>query len=626
MTGWKHLLRSGDGLIIVPPFAGLDRPSLAAHVLQACAKETGASISVFYANLALAALIGRENYDAICYGSTTALAGERLFARAAYGTPALGHDAADFLKSCAQAGGEAHVVRGEALEAIERQAFEWTQSVALALSSLDYKIAGCTTTFEQTCASVALLGRLKARRPQTVTVLGGANCEGEMAHGIVSTGAAIDFIFSGESEYSFPAFVKAVLSGQPPDSRVITGATNLKLDEIPTPDFREFYEQFAHFFPNSADRVRELWLPYESSRGCWWGQKHHCTFCGINGLGMTFRQKSAERVLQELKELLAKHPSNRVCIVDNIMPFDYFKTLIPRLPAEVPSLHAFYEQKANLKLSQVVALKSAGIAIVQPGIEALSSALLQRMKKGVSARQNIALLRYARAAGLSVSWNLLYGFPGDERRDYEQTLSLLPLMRHLNPPSDLYYLSIDRFSPYFDRPHEYGIRNVRPMDAYFQVFPRSADHAKVAYHFIGDYDSESRASADLMSSIRAEIEAWRGAWSENASALPTLAITRIAPDVFVLLDTRAPAGAEKVQLLNRSEAGLALTARPWSDSPGLEAAVERRWGVKLESWYVPLATAAPDLLAELETNMQEPAAEPKSAPAKQRKSIPLLRY
>lgn len=32
-------------------------------------------------------------------------------------------------------------------------------------------------------------------------------------------------------------------------------------------------------------------LVLEGARGCWWGEKHHCTFCGLNGSLMKFRSK-----------------------------------------------------------------------------------------------------------------------------------------------------------------------------------------------------------------------------------------------------------------------------------------------------------------------------------------------
>ena len=63
-------------------------------------------------------------------------------------------------------------------------------------------------------------------------------------------------------------------------------------------------------------------------------------------------------------------------------------------------------------MEKVVALKQAGVDSIQPGIEALSTSYLERMRKGVTAAMNIALLRYAISADLSLSWNLLYDFPG----------------------------------------------------------------------------------------------------------------------------------------------------------------------------------------------------------------------
>jgi len=83
-------LGKADAVIVIPPFAGLDRPSLAAHLLQACARREGFKVRVLYASLALAEVIGAIIYQALCYAPTSALLGERCFARAAYGAPAPG--------------------------------------------------------------------------------------------------------------------------------------------------------------------------------------------------------------------------------------------------------------------------------------------------------------------------------------------------------------------------------------------------------------------------------------------------------------------------------------------------------------------------------------------------------
>ena len=39
---------------------------------------------------------------------------------------------------------------------------------------------------------------------------------------------------------------------------------------------------------------------FETSRGCWWGERMHCTFCGLNGATMSYRSKSPRRAVDEL--------------------------------------------------------------------------------------------------------------------------------------------------------------------------------------------------------------------------------------------------------------------------------------------------------------------------------------
>ena len=72
---------------------------------------------------------------------------------------------------------------------------------------------------------------------------------------------------------------------------------------------------------------------------------------------------------------------------------------------------------------------------------------------------------------MDVDWNLLYGFPGETREDYEQILAMLPSIEFLDPPVACGPIRMDRFSPYFETPEEFGLTNdVRPMNAYPFLF------------------------------------------------------------------------------------------------------------------------------------------------------------
>jgi hypothetical protein len=214
---------------------------------------------------------------------------------------------------------------------------------------------------------------------------------------------------------------------------------------------------------------------------------------------------------------------------------------------------------------------------------------------------------------MSLNWNLLYAFPGDHREDYEQTLALLPLLRHLNPPGGLSHLSVDRFSPYFDCPGKYGIANVRPMEGYASVLPECANIAKVAYHFVADYSSGSRNAQDLMAQLEDEVRAWVKLWNSDDEVLPALALTAITSSDFLLIDTRGLPETEQVQFLTREQARVAITGCSRSQG-GLAAwALERRLAAELDGFVAPLATAEPALIREFETETRHetPAPEPR---------------
>ncbi|MDI1449279.1 RiPP maturation radical SAM C-methyltransferase [Polyangium sp. 6x1] len=604
------LPRRPDAILIVPPFAALDFPHLGVHLLQGCAKAAGFEVAVIYAGMLLAREITQPVYHALSDAVTlhwsggrvfSNMLGERVFARAAYGVPLLGRQAEAKLASIrleAGFGRKRCVIDFPRLVELSAHVEDWVERFAQAVAELGCPVVGCTTVFEQTASSIAILRRIKQRAPGTTTLIGGANCTGGMAEGIASLSDAIDFAFSGECEKAFPAF----LAGARPEGRVVEGEVCMDLDALPTPDYDEYYRQRRACFEDDALARQMVALSYESSRGCWWGQKHHCTFCGV--ASMRYREKAPDRVIGELRELLAKHPSRRVHNVDDIMPHSYFKSVLPRLPEELPGVRMFYEEKANLTLEKVVLLRKAGVDIAQPGIEALSSPLLRRMDKGTLARHNVALLRYARASYLSLIWGLLFGFPGDRAEDYEHYLTLLPLLHHLEPPKIFMPLCLFRFSPYWKYPERYGIQNLRPAEVYGDILPEGADARLVAYYFDGDFSSVAGEHPELIAAIDREVRAWNARWLPGRGKLPILSVSRTAPDTYHLTDTRDLPGAVAEQPLTRRQAAAVLVGRPRENSGLLtDEMVWARAGsyaVELDGWHVPLATAHPDLIAEFE--------------------------
>lgn len=597
-----EVLRPARVLIVVPPFAYLDRPALGVHLLQGIGRRLGAEVQVLYANLLFAAFIGHGLYEALANTSYRLFMGERLFARLAFGVPPMGHDNGEPID---EVFGKARVARTVPAQFsthhmldLEAQLDAYLDSFVPAIAAAGYTAIGCSTSFEQTAASIAILNGVKRLAPATRTLLGGANCEGEMATGLAAIAPSVDTLFAGESEATFAAYLEGLLRGEPPSERILVGAPCQDLDALPTPDYADYYAQLRAFVPHSRWNTHAR-INYETSRGCWWGQKNHCTFCGLNGQGMAMREKSPDRAIAELRELLAAHPNRDITMTDNIMPHGYWKTLVPRLPVEIPDVRIMYEQKANLSLRNVSDLARAGIREIQPGIEALSTGLLRHMDKGTTAGQNIALLRYARANQVAVIWNLLAGLPNDELAWYEETLALLPLLHHLQPPGGRNQVVIDRFSPYHSDPARYGIRDVRPTPPYAAWLPATAPAAQIAYHFEAEFESGGLAHPEIMAAIDQALERWGYAWIAEERAELSV---RATPEGYELVDTRGLPGLPRRQRIDEDRAVSALVGRSLSapERAGDAWARAQQVVVERDRKLIPLAVAEPELLAAFE--------------------------
>ncbi len=147
-------------------------------------------------------------------------------------------------------------------------------------------------------------------------------------------------------------------------------------------------------------RAREVALPLQASRGCWWGQRSQCAFCGLNGLGLGYRARSPERVVQELEHMADSAGLYRFQLLDNILDMRAFATWLLRLAASGRPWNLFAEVKSNLGERHVRLLAAAGLRWLQPGIESLDSRLLALMGKGARAWQQVQLLKLAREHGL----------------------------------------------------------------------------------------------------------------------------------------------------------------------------------------------------------------------------------
>lgn len=469
-----------DVLLVTMPWATLDTPSLALGILHEVAREAGATVRTRYVNLDFFDWASRvtglraDDYDLLANRAYFEGYGDWVFSAALHSRSE--HGTAKFLAHCDDLDERQRALCVE----LHRRVPDFLDDLAAGIAATRPEMVGLTTTFQQNTASLALARRIKALAPEVTVVFGGANCDGEQGAALHRNFPFVDYVVRGEGELALPALLDVLGSAGDPAGvpglcwRDPAGAGRvnplsrvpLPVQQLRAPDFASY---FARVEESTAQHHVQPKLVLEGSRGCWWGEKQHCSFCGLNGLLIQFRSKHPEQFLQEILDQARRHRLLDMVVVDNILDMGYLQTLLPALADHGHDLRIHYEIKSNLSYRQLRLLAEAGLVQVQPGIENLSTGVLKLMNKGVTGCQNVRHLRDAQSAGVWVSWNYLYGFPGESDDDYDPVIVQLPALHHLVPPETVTRLAIERFSPYFDRP-ELGFTGLRPAGHYARTY------------------------------------------------------------------------------------------------------------------------------------------------------------
>ncbi|HVR40974.1 MAG TPA: RiPP maturation radical SAM C-methyltransferase [Thermoanaerobaculia bacterium] len=483
------------------PWATSTRPSLSLGALAATVRSRGFPCDVLYPNLFLSALMGCNGYEYVT--NTPSLFGlaEHLFAVTVFDAEELRSE--QYLSAVASNPDLPKTLQPALFDLRDRIIPDLLDVYTEELLRRKPDVVGFTCTFNQVMASVALSKRLKSANPGIHILLGGPCVHGEM--GVCYSRVfqeCVDAVFLGEADLLLPAYLRALSHGEP-----VSGMPGIALkgdhvsdaplvdmlDELPVPDYSEYFDFRGQLAGEGFKLASFHSLPFEASRGCWWGEKHHCTFCGLNNRGMRYRRKSMQKVVGELTSLAQKHGVTSFMAADNILDYGAYRDLLPALAAIPVDFRLFFEIKANVRRDDVEKLAAAGVTWVQPGFESFSDHVLVLMRKGTTAFQNIQALKWLTELGIEVSYNLLVGFPGETDADYAGMLRLLKKLHHLpSPGPEAHVAQVQRFAPFhFDREAQ-GIGEIRGAAFYDHLIPPDkASSSEFAYFFDREISPDS---------------------------------------------------------------------------------------------------------------------------------------
>lgn len=563
------------------PFSSIFRPSLGLGLIRSMLSSDGMKSKTLYLNLDFASKMGFVNYEMLNFVKRyETQVGEWLFAGEAWEEdPGAAEDQIlDGLCGESLTLYQVEDPREFLLDLRHRVVPVFLDEAVKKFEALEPPtVVAFTSLYFQNMAIFSMARRLKKRWPNVKIVCGGPNFHGEMGAEFIEKLPFIDGVSIGEADDVIVPLFRALSEGRDPlglqgviyrneEGSVRVSAPSHPvsaewLDRQPAPDYGEFFEQAeAHGLLNDPGWNKSAYMLFETSRGCWKGERQHCVFCGLNHQGLAFRHKSPEKVLETIRAFAASYPVKRYHATDNIIPSSFFDDLLDRIAAEPlsPDTSLFWECRTTLTRRQVEKLKKARVMIIQPGVESLSTRMLNLMRKGVTAIKNVHLLKMCREYGIFVMWNIMINIPGEKRADYDEMTRLIPQLVHLNPPfCGLRRTELHKYSPYFTESIHDGkwAENLRPFRWYRTIYPeQTIDISRIAYFFEADWkDTLPRAE---YRNLQRAVDAWIDVW-EKSSEIPNL-LYSFGPDQnLVLTDSRWVSRSGKWELDAR-ETGIYL--------------------------------------------------------------------
>ena len=375
-----------------------------------------------------------------------------------------------------------------------------------------FELVGFSVCFNQLLASLLAAKRLKALQPQLPIVFGGSSCVAEMGSSLLDVFPWLDYVVHGEGEMPL-ANLCQVLAGRQGDlapqvmvrnrqasKEAFTGCQFKTLSELPTPDYADYFHDLRREF-SGEPFVPEL--PVEFSRGCWWEK---CTFCNLNLQWHGYRGKTAEQMEREVLSLSERHGCLDFSFTDNVLPGREATPFFAKMAAGKKDFRFFAELRVNQRGETLKGYRQGGLVAVQAGIEALSQGLLERMRKGATVMENLALMKESLALGIRLDGNLITGFPQSTEAEVQETLANLDFVLPFTPLTAATFF-LGHGCAVAENPSDYGLRAIVQHPHNRKLFPPQMLQGLTL--LINDYRGDRAHQRRLWQPVVKKIRDWQ---------------------------------------------------------------------------------------------------------------------
>lgn len=252
-----------------------------------------------------------------------------------------------------------------------------------------------------------------------IFMAGGPHATGD-PEGTLALG--FDFVFAGEAEDTFPAFLHRFLAGENPSGKILE-ADNRKVPHLVHP-------------PHSLEH--RFFAPIEITRGCPYG----CTYCQTPRIfGHRLRHRPPENVQFYLQQaiphgyLQSKFISPNAFSYGSKTPDGPDPGKMERLltACQGTGLEGIHfgcfpsEVRPDWVTPEVLGLvkKYCRNRTIVLGAQSGSDSLLEKLKRGHTADQALNAARWIRQAGFTPHVDFVFGFPGETMEDRKVTLLMI---------------------------------------------------------------------------------------------------------------------------------------------------------------------------------------------------------
>ncbi|MBW2103840.1 MAG: RiPP maturation radical SAM C-methyltransferase [Deltaproteobacteria bacterium] len=412
--------------LVSTPWPLFNRPSIQLATLKAYLREhlPGAQVHAHHFYLNIAAGLGYGLYTEI---SESTRLSEIPYAALLF--PELGEEMERLWRRATRGAKEAGgMALSQVRRALERESLRALESVAWD----GFDLVGLSICLGQLTSSLYFIREIKRLAPGSRVVVGGSSCAGELGRSLMTAFPAIDHVIFGEGERPMLHLAREAASGKsvpspfpgllsPGDPVSPQGSSQVEdPDTLPMPDFDDYFSTLQSLPQEKAFHPR---IPMEMSRGCWWrgadpDGERGCAFCNLNLQWSGYRHKSPARVAGELEILSEKYGTLSFSFMDNLLPAQGLGETCRLIRELDRDFRLFAEIRATTPRRTLLAMRRAGIRHVQVGIEALSTGLLRKLRKGTSAIANLEIMKHCETPEApDLSANLILEFPSSDEKD-----------------------------------------------------------------------------------------------------------------------------------------------------------------------------------------------------------------